>query len=119
MGDNEGRSCPQRERRNEKNSVGIVTNTGSVSENELSSTSSYTDPLTTPILVIPVNYPSTWRGLTNMQKETIVRKGTPDNPQCFQRDSSGRCFPTSIFFKDLPNGEKVKRDWLVWSSSTQ
>jgi hypothetical protein len=55
----------------------------------------------------------------NMQRETIVRKGTPNNPQCFPRDSSGHCFPTSIFFKDLPNGEKVKRDWLVWSSSTQ
>ena len=33
--------------------------------------------------------------------------------------SSEPCFPTSIFFQELPNGEKVKRDWLVWSSSAQ
>ena len=51
-----------------------------------------------------------------MQKETYNRKGHHENPQCFPRDNSGCRFRTSIFL-DLLNGEKVKRDWLVWSSS--
>ena len=42
-------------------------------------------------------------------------KGPPVNPSVFPRDSSRRRFPLSIFYLKLPNGEKVARDWLVWS----
>ena len=106
---------------NENNSVEIVTNPSAAENVEcvsnIGETShfSHTDSSTIP--VIPVNDPSTWRLLTKIQKEAIIREGTPENPQCFPRDSSGRCFTKNIFFQDLPNGEKVKRDWLVWSSS--
>ena len=60
---------------------------------------SHTDSSTIP--VIPVNDPSTWRLLTRIQKEGIIREGSPENPQCFPRDSSGRCSTKSIFFSRL------------------
>lgn len=104
-------------------SIEIVTNPSATENvgciNNIGETSHFKHTDSSTIPVIPVNDPSTWRLLTKIQKEAIIREGTPENPQCFPRDSSGRCFPKSIFFQDLPNGEKVKRDWLVWSSSAQ
>ena len=124
MDDNKCRSWQQSEEQNGNNSVEIATNPSATENVEcisnIGETShfSHTDSSTIP--VIPVNDPSTWRLSTKIQKEAIIRECTPENPQCFPRDSSGRCFDSkSIFFQDLPNGEKVKRDWLVWSSPAQ
>ncbi|XP_018309981.1 uncharacterized protein [Mycetomoellerius zeteki] len=38
-------------------------------------------------------------------------------PSVFPHDRSNEWFPVSLLFKNLPNGEKVERDWLVWSRS--
>ena len=87
-----------------------------MNEDNISETS-HPQSFNTPIT--PANDPSTWRHSSKAQKEIIIQNCFPENPQCFPRDSFGRSFPTSIFYQDLPNGEKVKRDWLVWSSSVQ
>uniref|UniRef100_H3A7E7 Uncharacterized protein n=1 Tax=Latimeria chalumnae TaxID=7897 RepID=H3A7E7_LATCH len=63
---------------------------------------------------LPSSDPATWRQLTRAGRDFIVLSGVPKN-----RDSCGRAFPVNIFFKTLPNGEKVSRDWLVWSQSAQ
>ena len=103
MDDNKCRSWQQSEEQNGNNSVEIATNPSAtenvecISNIDETSHFSHTDSSTIP--VIPVNDPSTWRLLTKIQKEAIIREGTPENPQCFPRDSSGRCFPKSIFFK--------------------
>ena len=65
------------------------------------------------------NDPSSWKNLTEQDKEYIVKIGPPKNPKSFPRDSSGRNFPQNIFFQEMTNGEKVTRDWLVWSISRQ
>ena len=65
------------------------------------------------------NDPSSWKNLTEQDKEDIVKIGPPKNPKSFPRDSSGRNFPQNIFSQEMTNGEKVKRDWLVWSISRQ
>ena len=62
---------------------------------------------------------SCWKNLTEQDKEYIVKIGPPKNPKSFPRDSSGRNFPQNIFFQEMTNGEKVTRDWLVWSISRQ
>ena len=61
--------------------------------------------------------PATWRQLSSVDRESIVRKGPPKMPSSFPYDTKGRMFPDSIFAKTLPNGETVSRDWLVWSQS--
>ena len=65
------------------------------------------------------NDPSSWKNLTEQDKEYIVKIGPPKNPKSFPRDSSGRNFPQNIFFQEMTNGERVTRDWLVWSISRQ
>ena len=65
------------------------------------------------------NDPSSWKNLTEQDKEYIVKIGPPKNPKSFPRDSSGRNFPQNIFCQEMTNGEKVTRDWLVWSISSQ
>ena len=65
------------------------------------------------------NDPSSWKNLTEQDKEYIVKIGPPKNPNSFPRDSSGRNFPQNIFSQEMTHGEKVKRDWLVWSISRQ
>ena len=51
-------------------------------------------------------------------REAVVR-GPAKHPSAFPKDSNGRNFPVSLLHVDLPNGEKVPRDWLVWSRSKQ
>uniref|UniRef100_H2ZW52 DUF4371 domain-containing protein n=1 Tax=Latimeria chalumnae TaxID=7897 RepID=H2ZW52_LATCH len=63
--------------------------------------------------------PAKWRQPRSAERDLIVLNGVPKNPASFPRDSCGRAFPVNIFFKTLPNGEKVSRDWLVWSQSAQ
>nr|XP_012555553.2 uncharacterized protein LOC101235549 [Hydra vulgaris] len=43
--------------------------------------------------------------------------GSSSNPSNFPRDQKERKFPTYIFLEEQRNGEKVKRDWLVWSKA--
>ena len=70
-------------------------------------------------LSLPSSDPAKWKDLTGTDKEVIVLNGPPQIPSSFPRDSSGRPFPENIFYETLPNGEKVYRDWLVWSPSAQ
>ncbi len=59
--------------------------------------------------------PSTWNELTGDERNAIVMKGPPPNPFVYPRDSSRHRFPLNIFYRTLLNGQKVPRDWLVWS----
>nr|XP_047143104.1 52 kDa repressor of the inhibitor of the protein kinase-like [Hydra vulgaris] len=43
--------------------------------------------------------------------------GPSSNPSNFPRDQKERKFPTYIFLEEQRNGEKVIRDWLVWSKA--
>ena len=61
--------------------------------------------------------PATSKNLSNMQRENIVISGPPANPSSFPCDSYGRCFPESVFYNTLQNGEKAYVDWFVWSQS--
>lgn len=47
----------------------------------------------------------------------IIRQGHQEWPSSFPRDRYDEKFSTSLLNKILPNGEIVKRDWLVWSRS--
>lgn len=47
----------------------------------------------------------------------IIQRGHEKFPPSFPRDRNNEPFPNSLLSKILPNGETVKRDWLVWSSS--
>ena len=64
--------------------------------------------------------PSQWpSSLTESQKTDIVRRGPTTNLEDFDfpRNSSGRRFSTSYYFRVMENGEKVRRTWLVYSTS--
>ena len=111
MDNNKCRSWQQSEEQNGNNSVDIVTNRSATENTEyvsnIGETSHFSRTESSTIPVIPVSDPSTWRLLTKIQKEAIMRVGTPENPKCFPRDSSGRCFPktfqkASFFFKTCP-----------------
>nr|XP_047124269.1 zinc finger MYM-type protein 1-like [Hydra vulgaris] len=43
--------------------------------------------------------------------------GLSSNPSNFPKDQKERKFTTYIFLEEQRNGEKVKRDWLVWSKA--
>jgi len=47
--------------------------------------------------------------------ENVIRQGHQKMPTSFPRDRLNEPFPLSLLSKTLPNSEKVKRDWLVWS----
>lgn len=47
----------------------------------------------------------------------MIRRGHEKMPTTFPRDRLNEVFPVSLLSKILPNGEKVERDWLVWSRS--
>ncbi|XP_029172840.1 zinc finger MYM-type protein 1-like [Nylanderia fulva] len=49
--------------------------------------------------------------------DEVIRRGHEKMPSAFPRDRLNERFPVSLLFKNLPNGEKVERDWLVWSRS--
>lgn len=49
--------------------------------------------------------------------ENVIRRGHVKMALTFPRDRNNDTFPVSQLFKKLPNGEKVQRDWLVWSRS--
>ena len=49
--------------------------------------------------------------------EEVIRRGHEKMPNTFPRDRLNEPLPVSLLSKKLPNGEKVERDWLVWSRS--
>ena len=53
------------------------------------------------------------------QIRTAVQRGHQRHPTVFPPDKTGRNFPCSLLNTQLSNGEKVLRDWLVWSNEKQ
>lgn len=50
--------------------------------------------------------------------ETIVRRGPPKLPENLPSDGK-RAFPRTVLSTKHKNGEKVLRDWLVWSETNE
>jgi hypothetical protein len=76
-------------------------------------------PITEPPIAEVSSDPALWKSLSfsSSQRSAIISMGTPTHPKVFPTDGEQRKFPVSIFCERLHNGEKVKRDWLVWSES--
>lgn len=53
--------------------------------------------------------------VTSEQRIIAVRLGHEGHPEKFPNDSTGARFPVNVLKMSLANGEKVYRDWLVWS----
>ncbi|XP_047127851.1 zinc finger MYM-type protein 5-like [Hydra vulgaris] len=69
-------------------------------------------------LSIPIsNDPALWKSISDTDRTNIILMGPSSNPSNFPRDQKERKFPTYIFLEEQRNGEKVKRDWLVWSKA--
>lgn len=49
------------------------------------------------------------------QVEEVIHRGHIKLPNKYPHDRLNEPFPVGLLFKTLHNGEKVKRDWLVWS----
>ena len=56
---------------------------------------------------------TTWDRLNKGDRDRIVASCPLPNPKEFPRDQTGRVFPTSILSKFMPNGESIRRDWLI------
>ncbi|XP_047124310.1 zinc finger MYM-type protein 5-like [Hydra vulgaris] len=57
--------------------------------------------------------------LKQREKEELIKKGPSTLPDDFPRDASNnRAFPKEVLFIALPNGEKVQRNYLIWSPSS-
>ena len=54
---------------------------------------------------------------TPNQVNTAVRTGHLQHPSNF--DETRRAFPQTLLHIQLNNGEKIVRDWLVWSLEKQ
>ncbi|XP_047124523.1 zinc finger MYM-type protein 5-like isoform X2 [Hydra vulgaris] len=63
------------------------------------------------------NDPALWKSISDTDQTNIILMGPSSNPSNFPRDQKERKFPTYIFLEEQRNGEKVKRDWLVWSKA--
>ncbi|XP_047145384.1 zinc finger MYM-type protein 1 [Hydra vulgaris] len=69
-------------------------------------------------LSIPIsNDPAQWKSISDTDRTNIILMGPSSNPSNFPRDQKERKFPTYIFLEEQRNGEKVRRDWLVWSKA--
>ncbi|XP_047140625.1 zinc finger MYM-type protein 5-like [Hydra vulgaris] len=66
------------------------------------------------------NDPALWPSiLKQREKEELIKKGPSTLSDDFPRDASNnRAFPKKVLFIALPNGEKVQRDYLIWSPSS-
>ena len=53
------------------------------------------------------------------QIHSAVQRGLLQHPTKFRRDETGRGFPYHLLHTQLNNGEKILRDWLVWSIEKQ
>nr|XP_012563486.1 unnamed protein product [Hydra vulgaris] len=63
------------------------------------------------------NDPALWKSISDTDQTSIILIGPSSNHSNFPRDQKERKFPTYIFLEEQRNGEKVKRDWLVWSKA--
>ncbi|XP_012558674.3 zinc finger MYM-type protein 1-like [Hydra vulgaris] len=63
------------------------------------------------------NDPALWPSiLKQREKKELIKKGPSTLPDDFPRDASNnRVFPKEVLFIALTNGEKVQRDYLIWS----
>lgn len=55
--------------------------------------------------------------LQPQEVQEVLRRGHSKMPSTFPRDRLGEPFPLSLLSTILPNGEKIQRDWLVWSQT--
>ncbi|XP_010431350.1 PREDICTED: zinc finger MYM-type protein 5-like [Camelina sativa] len=65
-----------------------------------------------------INDPGNWRTIDNRVRDFLVEKGPITRLPVdfhFSRDSIGRCFSHSSYTREIRNGEKQDRQWLVYS----
>lgn len=55
----------------------------------------------------------------NNQIHSAGQRGHLQHPANFPHDETGRGFPCSLLHTQLNNGEKILRDWLIWSIEKQ
>ena len=65
--------------------------------------------------IILSNDPGFWKTINQRERDYIILKGPPNNPSTFPDDFLKRKFPSEVLNKRLQNGEKILRDWLIWS----
>lgn len=64
------------------------------------------------------NDPGLWPAhLSKVERDSVLLQGPPQNPSTFPKDSNKRKVFGSIFYDTSRNGEKIHRDWLVWSAT--
>lgn len=60
--------------------------------------------------------PGTWPPITSSIRTLLVEKGPQHcEPKNVPRDNKGRHFSKKWFYRNLSNGEKVRRQWLMYS----
>nr|XP_047124110.1 zinc finger MYM-type protein 1-like [Hydra vulgaris] len=57
--------------------------------------------------------------MSKVERDAVVLQGPPKNPLSFPRDSNKIKVPESVFHEITRNGEKINRDWLVWSATSK
>ncbi|XP_065639642.1 uncharacterized protein LOC136072365 [Hydra vulgaris] len=69
---------------------------------------------------ITKNDPALWaENMSRVERDAFVLQGPPEKPLSFPRDSNKNKVPESVFHKITRNGEKINRDWLVWSATSK
>ncbi|KAM5555524.1 zinc finger MYM-type protein 1-like [Rosa sericea] len=62
--------------------------------------------------------PGNWNRTDQNITDFLVERGPKrDNNVIFPKDKCDRCFSSKHYFRELPNGEKQDRKWLVYSVS--
>ena len=65
-----------------------------------------------------IDDPGNWNKTDRNIRELLVEKGPKREVNViFPKDDFGRCFSSKHYLRDLPNGEKQDRKWLVYSVS--
>ncbi|XP_065683682.1 zinc finger MYM-type protein 5-like [Hydra vulgaris] len=69
---------------------------------------------------ITTNDPALWaENMSIVERDAVVLQGPPKNLLSFPRDSNKVKVPESVFHEISRNGEKINRDWLVWSATSK
>ena len=71
---------------------------------------------------VPISFdisdPVNWKNMNNHLRDLIVQRGPiRDNNINFPKDASNRRFSTIHYFRQLSNGEKHDRKWLIYSKA--
>ena len=67
-------------------------------------------------LSFDISDPVNWKNMNQHLRDLIIQRGpTRDNNIDFPKDVSNRRFSTIHYFRQLSNGEKHDRKWLVYS----